>query len=256
MLGNYSYHEIIRKTIIGFGTLFNNIYIKHYDKDDTNVIDEMRVPLAYAPRQKFLARLTQQSELNKSVAITLPRMSFEMVSLQYDTSRKTGVTQTFKASDGVNLKKVFMPVPYNIGFELSIYCKLNDDALQIVEQILPTFNPQYSLTIKPFADYPNITEDTPITLTSVDFNDDYEGTLEARRTIIYTLTFDMRVNFYGGINEVGIIRTSINNVNEIGGGLADSDVQIGKISVTTDPALASADSDYGFNETFDFEAPF
>ncbi len=187
----------------------------------------------------------------------MPRMSFEMTPIAYDSTRKSGITQTFKAVDGnSNMKKVFMPVPYNIGFQLSIYAKTQDDALQIVEQILPTFNPQYSLTIKPFADYPNITEDTPITLTSVDFNDDYEGTLEARRTIIYTLTFDMRVNFYGGIDEVGIIRTSINNVNEIGGGLADSDVQIGKISVTTNPALASADSDYGFNETFDFEAPF
>src|SRR5210317_846967 len=147
MLGSHYYHEIIRKTIISFGTLFNNVLIKHYDKDDQNVIDEMRVPLAYAPRQKFLARLTQQSELNKSVAITLPRMSFEMTSLQYDPSRKTGVSQTFKALEGENLRKVFMPVPYNIGFELNIYCKLNDDALQIVEQILPYFQPALNVTI-------------------------------------------------------------------------------------------------------------
>jgi hypothetical protein len=156
-----------------------------------------------------------------------------------------------------NLRNKFYSfVPYNIGFQLSVYAKTQDDALQIVEQILPTFNPQYSLTIKPFSDYPNITEDTPITLTGVDFSDDYEGTLEARRTIIYTLTFDMRVNFYGAINEVGVIRTSINNISEINGGLADSDVQIGQIQVTTDPANVSADSDYGFNELIDFEFPF
>ena len=131
MLGNYYYHQIIRKTIVAFGTLFNDIYIKHKNSDD-DVISDMRVPLAYGPIQKFLAKIQQQEKLNKAVAITLPRMSFEMTSILYDATRKAGVTQTFKASDGNNLKKVFMPVPYNIGFELNIMTKLNDDSLQIV----------------------------------------------------------------------------------------------------------------------------
>jgi hypothetical protein len=116
MLGTYHYHEIIRKTIIAFGTLFNDIHIKH--KDDTKVISDMKVPLAYGPTQKFLAKLEQQADLNKPVQITLPRMSFEMTSIDYDASRKTGVTQTFRAVDGNTMKKVFMPVPYNIGFEV------------------------------------------------------------------------------------------------------------------------------------------
>ena len=133
MLGSHYYHEIMRKTIVSFGTLFNQIYIKHYDGQTGNIVDEMRVPLAYAPRQKFLARLTQQSELNKAVAISLPRMSFEMTSLTYDGTRKTGMTQTFRAIDTASstMRKVYMPVPYNIGFELNVYCKLNDDALQL-----------------------------------------------------------------------------------------------------------------------------
>ena len=133
MLGSHYYHEIMRKTIVSFGTLFNQIYIKHFDGQTGNLVDEMRVPLAYAPRQKFLARLTQQSELNKAVAISLPRMSFEMTSLTYDGTRKTGMTQTFRAIDKASdtMRKVYMPVPYNIGFELNIYCKLNDDALQL-----------------------------------------------------------------------------------------------------------------------------
>ena len=148
MLGTYYYHEIIRKTIIGFGTLFNNIYVKHETQEGTKA-QEMKVPLAYGPSQKFLARLEQQPDLNKMVAITLPRMSFEMTDIEYDSSRKSGITQTFKAIDNRdnNMKKVYMPVPYNIGFDLSVMCKLNDDALQIVEQILPYFQPSFNLTV-------------------------------------------------------------------------------------------------------------
>ena len=138
MLGTYYYHEIIRKTIVSFGTLFNQIHIHHKDAEG-GTYSEMRVPLSYGPSQKFLARIEQQADLNKPVQITLPRMSFEMNRIQYDPTRKSGVTQTFKASDGAHLKKVYMPVPYNIGFELNILSKLNDDCLQIVEQILPYF---------------------------------------------------------------------------------------------------------------------
>ena len=146
MLGTYFYHEIIRKTVIGFGTLFNNVRIRHQDRNGGDLTD-LKVPIAYGPTQKFLARIEQQSDLNKSIAMTLPRMSFEMTSLQYDSTRKAGVTQTYKASDGTNLKKVFLPVPYNIGFELNILCKINDDALQIVEQILPFFQPAFNLSL-------------------------------------------------------------------------------------------------------------
>ena len=113
MLGTYFYHEIIRKNIISFGTLFNNIYIKHLDKGGA-VANQQKVGLSYGPMQKFLAKIQQQEDLTKPVAISLPRMSFEMTSIQYDSSRKAGVTQTFKATDGTNIKKVFMPVPYNI----------------------------------------------------------------------------------------------------------------------------------------------
>ena len=146
MLGTYYYHEIVRKTIIGFGTLFNDIFIKH-ENIDNSTLDETKVGLAYGPQQKFFAKIREQANLSKAVAITLPRMSFEMTSIQYDATRKSGITQTFKASDGTNLKKVFMPVPYNIGFELSIFSKLNDDALQIIEQILPFFQPSFNITL-------------------------------------------------------------------------------------------------------------
>ena len=153
MLGQYYYHEILRKTIIAFGTIFNDIHIRHRDGAGKETSD-MRVPLAYGPMQKFLARLEQQPDLNRAVQITLPRMSFETTNIAYDATRKGGITQTFKASDGKKLRKVFMPVPYNIGFELNILVKLNDDALQIVEQILPYFQPSFNITITKYSEKP------------------------------------------------------------------------------------------------------
>ena len=146
MLGTYFYHEIIRKTVIAFGTLFNDVHIRHQDAAGKD-INEMKVPVSYGPRQKFLARIQQQPDLNKATQITLPRMSFEVNNITYDPSRKTGVTQTFKVKDGKQVKKVFMPVPYNLGFELNILTKLQDDSLQIIEQILPFFQPGFTLTI-------------------------------------------------------------------------------------------------------------
>ena len=139
----YFYNEILRKTIIGFGTLFNGLSVKQ----DGSVV---KVPLAYGPTQKFLARLEQSPNLSQATAISLPRMSFEFTGLTYDSSRKVTTTQTIAVKnpdDGTDIKKVFMPVPYNMQFELAIMCKLNDDALQITEQILPYFQPAYNVTV-------------------------------------------------------------------------------------------------------------
>ena len=198
MLGTYFYHEIMRKTVIGFGTLFNDIRIRHKDGSGSS-ISEKRVALAYGPMQKFLARLEQQADLNRPTQkIELPRMSFEMNNVAYDSTRKAGITQTFKASDGTNLKKVFMPVPYNIGFELNIMTKLNDDALQIVEQILPYFQPSFNLTI----DLINVIgekRDCPIILDNISFSDDYEGDFASRRALIYTLNFTAKTYLFGPI---------------------------------------------------------
>ena len=259
MFGTHFYHQRIRKSVAVFGTLFNNLYVLR--KDGTGqVISQVKVPLSYGPKRKFLERIRENPDLDTDtkVAIKLPRMSFEIVGITYDAQRQLQKSNQFtQAGSSGNLRNKFYSfVPYNISFQLSIYAKSQDDALQVVEQIMPYFNPQYTLTIKPFAAYPEIKEDVPISLTGVDFSDDYEGALEHRRTIIYTLTFDMRANFYGPITEVGVIRTSINNLYNQEAGLLDSDLQIGRLTVTTDPADASADSDYGFNETLDLIYPF
>jgi hypothetical protein len=207
MLGTYYYHEIIRKTIISFGTLFNDIHIRHQDKND-NDISDLKVPLAYGPVQKFLARLEQQADLNRAVQINLPRMSFEMTSIAYDPTRKSSLVQTFKTcDDGSKVKKVFMPVPYNIGFQLNILSKLNDDSLQILEQILPVFQPLFNLTID-LVESIGEKRDVPIILDSVSFQDDYEGSFDTRRAIIHTLNFTAKTYLFGPIADSsdGLIR--------------------------------------------------
>ena len=208
MLGNYFYHEILRKTIVSFGTLFNDIQIKH-KKNDGSDFSIITVPIAYGPVQKFLARLEQVPDLKKRVAITLPRMSFEMTGISYDPSRKTATLQTFKSlevSDN-KLTKTFMPVPYNVNIRLSILAKLNEDALQIVEQILPYFQPHFTLTIDLVKEIGE-KRDIPMILERINMEDNYEGDYTERRSLIYTLDFTAKTYLFGpagGQNE-GLIK--------------------------------------------------
>ena len=259
MLGTYFYHEILRKTVVAFGTLFNDIHIQKENKAGATISD-LKVPLAYGPRSKFLAKLEQQQDLNKPTAISLPRMSFEMSSLAYDGSRKTSITKSFKAVDnGGNVKKVFLPVPYNVGFELNIMCKLNDDALQIIEQILPFFQPQFSMTVDLIPEM-NEKRDIPIILESIDFTDDYEGDYSTRRYIYYTLRFSVKTYMYGPVAANDIIRKSILDTKI---GSRDTNARVMEYNVTpkaledknndgtinaADDALLQPDDDFGFNE--------
>ncbi len=183
-------------------------------------------------------------------------MSFEITSLTYDQTRQLTKVSNFNTvgSSNATRQKFYSPVPYNINFQLNIYAKTQDDALQIVEQIIPTFNPQYTVTIKPFSvEYPDFKEDIPIIIQSVAFSDDFEGSLEQRRSIIYTLDFEMKVSFYGSIDNKDIIRTSIADVFLQNAGLADSDAKLEKITVVPNPTnvIGLADSDFGFTTTID-----
>ena len=197
----YFYHEILRRTIIGFGTLFNNIKIKSTNSSG-DVISEIKVPLAYGPKQKFLARLEQSPEdLNNPVRITLPRMSFEFTGLNYDSARKVTTTQSFLVApknDPKAVKKAYMPVPYNMEFDLTIMTKHNDDMLQIVEQIVPYFQPSYTLSIN-LVDTIGESRDVPFTLNSILMDDDYEGDFTTRRALTYTLKFTAKTYLFGPI---------------------------------------------------------
>ena len=212
----YFYHEILRKTIIAFGTLFNNISIQHKNENG-EVVSVFKVPLAYGPIQKFLARLEQSPDLNKPVAITLPRMSFEFTGITYDASRKVTTTQTFlvkDSTDGRETKKSFMPVPYNMQFELNLMSKLNDDALQVVEQILPYFQPSYTLSIN-LLDTLNEKKDIPIVLENITMQDNYEGDFTTRRVLIYTFRFTAKTYLFGPISSASkdiIKKTTISYV--------------------------------------------
>lgn len=197
----YFYHEVLRRTVIAFGSLFNDISIKHKNNSD-DVVSVIKVPLAYGPTQKFLARINQSADLSKPVQITLPRMSFEFTGLTYDPSRKSTTTQTFTAKsveDGKETKKTYLPVPYNMQFELSIMSKLNDDALQIVEQILPYFQPAYSMSVE-LVDIINEKRDIPVVLENITMQDDYEGDFTTRRVLIYTLRFTAKTYLFGPVS--------------------------------------------------------
>ncbi len=260
MFGTHFYHKKIRKAVDLFGALFNNINIIRTNSSN-QVISQVKVPLSYAPKNKYLERIRENPDLvnNTQVAIKLPRMSFEITNILYDGARQLPKINNFNTVGTTNStrQKFFAPVPYTIGFQLNIYAKNQDDALQVVEQILPTFNPQYSVTIKPFStEYPDFKEDIPIAITGVTFTDDYEGPVESRRTIIYTLDFDMKLNLYGPINDQPIIRKAIVDFYDINRGLNDSDVQIERMEVTPTPTGVSPDSDFGFNTDIDIFQPF
>jgi|TARA_B100001093_G_scaffold236497_1_gene226576 hypothetical protein len=249
MLGTYSYNEIFRKTVIGFGTIFNNIEVKRVSGSKTEV---MKVPLAYGPKDKFLARLAQAGTSDeRSTQISLPRLSFEISGFSYDSSRKVSPTQVIRhvdSNDGSKTKKSFMPVPYNVDFELAILSKNQDDGLQILEQILPVFQPMFNITIN-LVDAIGEKKDFPITLNSVNYDDDYEGDFTTRRTLIYTLSFTAKTYLYGPVTDVSskVIKTAIVDTAMKVDTTAPREV---RYQVQPDPFSADADDNFGFNEIY------
>lgn len=220
MFGDHFYHASIRKSVSVFGTLFNNIKVVRKDSSD-EVVQIKRVPLAYGPREKFLSRIANVPELDDSkIAIKLPRMSFEISSISYDSAIKLPKLNkvTADSSDPTVKQSIYAATPYKIGMSLSILTNNQDDALQIVEQILPYFQPDYTVTINDQTDI-GIKSDIPIVLNSVSFEDSYDGDFMSRRAIIYTLDFTMNVKFYGPVTDRNIIREvniDINNAETLG----------------------------------------
>jgi hypothetical protein len=256
MFGPHFYHEKTRKCVAAFGKLFNDIYVVRKNSSGGG-ISQIKVPLSYAPKSKYLDRIRENPDLDTDtkVAIKLPRMSFEITSIAYDTTRQLSKLNNIAGlTSSTNTRnKLFTGVPYVLSFQLNIYAKSQDDALQIVEQILPTFNPQYTLTMIPFVDdYPTFREDIPISIAGVGFTDDFEGEVGARRTIIYNLDFEMRVQYHGSIAEGQVIRQSNARIFELNTGSADSDVRLNTIVIDPNPlsVIGLADSDFGFTTTF------
>jgi len=247
MLDQRFYWGTIRKAIVAFGNMFNNITIQKTDANG-NVVQLQKVPLSYSPKQKFLTKIRQLPNIDtQNVQVLLPRMGFEMVSLDYDPNRKISPIQqsrTINSSTAANAQ--YAPTPYNINMILYVYAKNQDDGLQVIEQILPYFNPDYNLTIKAVPDL-NIKNDMPIILSSIGFEDDYEGDLTTRRSIIWTLSFVLKINFYGPVNKQGIIRKAISNIfND-----TELTTQQQIITVETDPVTANVNDSFGYLENFE-----
>ena len=264
MLGTQFYNQAVRKTVISFGTLFNNIELKKIV--DGQVMEVEKVPLAYGPKQKFLYRLQGNPTDGKKVAITMPRMYFEMTGIDYDASRKTPATQKYKTvinDEGNEVRTQYVPVPYNISFEVGILAKSQDDGLQILEQILPFFQPSFSMSLKFIPDMDEV-RDVAVVLNNVDFEDDWEDDFTTRRSITYSMQFTCKSYIYGPYTKADVIRKSRiietigdTNVNKRHVELsytpkAKTDInQDGQVTAADD-ALVTADDDFGFNEGMSF----
>lgn len=205
MFGQTFYNATTRKYVAIFGTLFNNISIQRFDNNDT-LIQSMKVPLNYGPMQKFLSRIEQDPDLT-APAITLPRMSFEITSIRYDGERKLSNMIRTKSPSNVagSVNSQFAPSPYDIEFQLNIMVKYSEDGLKIVEQILPYFKPDFTISAKMMDGSDDVT-DIPVVLNSISNEDTYEGSYEERRAIIWTLTFTLKGYYYGPVTQRKIIQ--------------------------------------------------
>jgi len=209
------YHGTVRNSIIVFGKLFNSIYIKR-DNGDGSPNQFVKVPITYGPKEKWLVRTEMDPELNRPVEIVLPRMTFEITDFQYDSQRKLHSVNKLVIEDpttNTKRREQFVPVPYNLSMQLYILSKTQEDALQIVEQILPFFTPHYNVTVNLDPEM-GFTYDVPTILNSVALTDDYDGAFETKRTVIYTLTFTMKTQMFGPIQNSNVITTVNANILE------------------------------------------
>ena len=250
MLGQYFYNESLRKCIIAFGSLFNDIYITRKNSAGTDV-QSLKVPLAYGPKQKFMVRLDADPNLDQKVAITLPRIGFEIAGFDYDPSRKLNRIIKRKKVANTEDKKLkqmstqHSPVPYNLNFEMFVMTKNSDDGIQIVEQILPFFQPEYTVTIKEVPEM-DVIRDVPIVLNNISYEDTYTGSFTERRAIIYTFNFVAKAYVYGPVTTAKPITKTEATV------YADlQDKAPPRVAKVTQQAIGTPDADdnFGFNET-------
>jgi hypothetical protein len=302
MLGSTFYHQTIRKYVAVFGTLFNDINIERKNSAG-DVVERLKVPLAYGPKQKWLLAIQDTTADRKVVATRTPRMGFSMTGISYDTARKLNtIGRNVKAntsSTTTSMVTMYNPVPYNFDFSLFILVKNAEDGTQILEQILPYFTPEFTVTVNTIPDM-NIKADVPILLNSSDVADEYEGDLSARRTITWTLSFTLKGFIYPNITSGQVIKSIEVNFRIPGGdkeielpefiiyedstpdtrnyilldgfdegdsyrtfsrarivnenttdGVQDATIK-SRYTVVPTPLSATADTDYGFSETFEF----
>lgn len=212
MFGTHFYHKITRKYVVLFGTMFNNITLIRTNTDTGAEIERVKVPIVYGPKEKYITRLRADPDLQKQVQMRLPRLSFELTGVNYDPSRKqNSLLKVAKPGTSTTAQSSYMAVPYDLQFELNLYTRNIDDGTQIIEQILPYFNPDYTATIDPVSSL-GVLKDIPIILNSVTNNIEHEGNFDSVRFVNWTLTFTMKAHFYGPVSNSKIIRKVIANL--------------------------------------------
>ena len=242
MLGQTFYHQTIRKYVVLFGTLFNDLNIEKKDSSG-NVVSRQKVPIAYGPKQKFLTRIRQDPNIDRQVSIQLPRLAFEMTSLTYDPIRKLNsvgkiMGRALPTEGQGTLRKMFNPVPYNMDFQLFVFVDNAEDGTQILEQILPFFTPDFNVTINAVSDL-GIKLDVPISFNSASLEDTFDGEFTARRTLIWTLDFFMKGFLYPDIKGGGKIIKSVQVDFHEFDGLADKVPDIDKMRLETSSVTSS-----------------
>lgn len=209
MFGRTWTHDTLRKYIIVFGTLFNDIYINRTNSSG-EIIQTLKIPLTYGPKDKVLARLEQNPQMANQVGIVLPRISFEMLSMEYDPTRKLNTLnkltkQSSTAGTDDEVKYQYQPVPYDMQFEMNIIVKNSEDGTRIVEQIVPYFTPDFTVSVNLMPEV-DAARDVPIILNSITHQDTYEGSFEERRAMIWTLTFTLKGWLYGPTKKSKLIK--------------------------------------------------
>ena len=206
MFGTYFYHQTSRKMVVAFGSLFNNIEVRRTDSSDA-VTEVIKIPLSYGPKDKMLVRISQDPSLNPNVALTVPRMGFELTSMTYDGARKLNTMGRNVKKGTTGLKKQYNPVPYNWDFSLYVFVKNAEDGTQILELILPFFTPDFTVTMTLVSGM-TVKMDIPLVLNSVTSEDSYEGDFASRRSIIWTLSFLMKGFLYPSVTDNAKVITS------------------------------------------------
>lgn len=238
MFGHDFYHGTIRKYIVMFGNLFNELQVERYNASGAK-IQTLNVPIAYGPKAKYISRITSDPDLNREISITLPRLSFELTGLSYAPNRKLNTgTRIVKGinTGGTDFSGVYSPIPYDMSFSLGIMTKYAEDGVQLVEKIIPFFTPDFTVTVKALTDL-SLTLDVPIELNGITNNDSYEGDFESRRVITWDLTFTVKGYLFGPITKTKYITSAVVNLRDE----TTDDI----VSTTT----LTGNSEFGFTET-------
>ena len=254
MLQNrHFYHRTIRKVVVAFGTLFNNIQLIRYTKDLSQELERFRVPLSYGSKEKYITRLFSDPNLVKSIAIAVPRISFELTGINYDSSRKQiSSIRNFSANNSSRLNTQFVPIPYNFDFSMSVYVRNTEDGTQILEQILPYFTPDFNVTVD-FIPGMDQKYDLPIILNSVNTTTEYEGDFSSTRYITWDLEFTAKGYIWPSINTGKYIRQANTNItiSEDPKNYSNTNnISVSQTKTTPVPITALPDDEFGFSEEY------